>query len=301
MKHVSVILLASAATLVLSAAGRVRNHAPDAREIHLRAEAVRLRAHFDSVDRELRARDVSTLRARQRASRTRLISWLRDYRNAQQFPINDQFSDRMVPIFRDSRGTLCAMAYLIDRSGRGDIVDHVARTRNNAFIPELTDDAELVAWLATSGLSVKEAARIQPQYGTDPVIIITNENRVSTNYAILSMGLGGSSLGTLGFNILSPGYASGAAGVIAGVATIIAGAAHLEESGGNKKVAVANTAVGSVALVGGLRGLFAARAVHLRQHAATSNRGIISEATIAPDLIVGSNSSRLGVRLNARF
>jgi hypothetical protein len=38
-----------------------------------------------------------------------------------------------------------------------------------------------VAWLETSGLSVKEAARIQPQYGTDPVIIITNENRVSTN------------------------------------------------------------------------------------------------------------------------
>jgi len=302
MKRVSVILVASAATLVLSAAGRVRNRAPDAREIHLRAEAIRLRAHFDSVDRELRVRDVSTLTARQRASRTRLISWLRDYRNAQQFPVNDQFSDRMVPIFRDSRGTLCAMAYLIDRSGRGDIVDHVARTRNNAFIPELTDDPELVAWLETSGLSVKEAARVQPTYGPPgPIIIVENENRVSTNYAILSMGLGGSSLGTLGFNILSPGYASGAAGVIAGVATIIAGAAHLEESGGNKKVAVANTAVGSVALVGGLRGLFAARAVHLRQHAATSNRGIISEATIAPDLIVGFNSSRLGVRLNARF
>jgi hypothetical protein len=301
MKRVSVILVASAATLVLSAAGRVRNREPDAREIHLRAEAIRLRAHFDSVDRELRARDVSTLTGPQRASRTRLISWLRDYRNAGRFPENDQFSDRMVPIFRDSRGTLCAMAYLVDRAGRGDIVDHVARTRNNAFIPELTDDAELVAWLETSGLSVKEAARIQPQYGTDPVIIITNENRVSTNYAILSMGLGGSSLGTLGFNILSPGYASGAAGVVAGVATIIAGAAHLEESGGNKKVAVANTAVGSVALVGGLRGLFAARAVHMRQHAATSNRGIISEATIAPDLIVGSNRSRFGVRLNARF
>src|SRR6266568_2973095 len=106
-------------------------------------EVVRLRAHFDSVDFELRARDVSRLTPSQLAQRTRLIAWLHEYRNAGIFPINDSFPGRMVPFFRDSKGTLCAMAYLIDRSGRSDIVDRIARTQNNAFIPELAGDMDL--------------------------------------------------------------------------------------------------------------------------------------------------------------
>ena len=122
------------------------------------SEVVRLRAHFDSVDSELRAREVSRLTPSQLAQRTRLIAWLHEYRNAGIFPINDRFPDRMVPFFRDSKGTLCAMAYLIDRSGRGDIVNEVARTRNNAFIPDLATDAELAAWLESSGRNPKEQA-----------------------------------------------------------------------------------------------------------------------------------------------
>lgn len=57
-----------------------------------------------------------------------------------------------MPFFRDSRGVLCAMAYLIDRSGRGDLVDRVTSTRNNAFIPELAGDPELRTWLDSGRL-----------------------------------------------------------------------------------------------------------------------------------------------------
>src|SRR5258706_3266848 len=162
MKRISVILVGSAVTLVLSAAARYGPRPADSLELHRGAEAVRLRAHFDSVDQELRARDISRLSAEQRAMRARLISWLRDYRNAGTFPENDRFTDRAVPFFRDSRGTLCAMAYLVDRSGRTDIVDRIAKTRNNAFIRELTDDRALVAGLATSAFSAAEAAPIHP-------------------------------------------------------------------------------------------------------------------------------------------
>jgi len=125
--------------------------------------------------------------------------------------------------------TLCAMAYLVDRSGRTDIVDQIAKTRNNALIRELTDDRALVAWLDTSGLSVDEAASIQPTYGSYPVVV-ADQKRVSANYALLSMALGGSSLGSLGFNLFTPSRTSGGVGVAAGVATIIAGAAHLDET-----------------------------------------------------------------------
>jgi len=302
MKRLSVILVASAATLLLSAAVSHRAPPADARVLHRRAEATRLLAHFDSVDRELRARDVSQLNAPQRAIRTKLIAWLRDYRNAGTFPENDRFTDRAMPFFRDSNGTLCAMAYLVDRSGRGDIVDHIAKTRNNAFVRELTDDPALVAWLNASGLTVDEAARIQPQYGGFPIFItVPDEKRVSANYALLSMGLGGASLGSLGFNLLSPSRTSGGIGLTAGVATIIAGAAHLDEAGGNKRVAVTNTALGSLTALAALHTLFATRAGHQRSASEESRRRLVSDATVSPDLIVLGNEPRLGLRLHARF
>jgi hypothetical protein len=302
MKRLSVILVASTATLLLSAAATHSTRPADARALHRRAEATRLRAHFDSVDRELRSRDVSHLNTAQRAMRGKLISWLRDYRNAGTFPENDRFADRAMPIFRDSLGTLCAMAYLVDRSGRGDIVDHIANTRNNAFIPELTDDRALVVWLDESGLTVSEAARIQPQYGPfPPPAAEVDDRRVSPNYALLSMGLGGTSLGSLGFTLLSPSRASGSVGLVAGVASIVAGAAHLDESGGNKRVAVANTAIGSVAALAAVRALFTTRTPNQRSASAESSRGLVAGATLSPDLIVQGNESRMGVRLHLLF
>jgi hypothetical protein len=302
MKRISVLLVGSAATLLLSAAARYGPRPADARELHRRAEAVRLRAHFDSVDRELRARDVTRLSAEQRAMRKKLISWLRDYRNAGTFPENDRFPDLAMPFFRDSHRTLCAMAYLVDRSGRTDIVDHIAKTRNNAFIRELADDPALVAWLEASGLTVDEAARIQPQYGGFPVYVtVPDTKRVSANYALLSMGLGGTSLGSLGFNFLTPSRMSGGIGLAAGAATIIAGVAHLDESGGNKKVAVTNTTLGSLTAIAALHTLFAARAGHQGTATAEPGRGFVSDATVSPDLVVLGNEPRMGVRLHARF
>ena len=192
------------------------------------------------------------------------------------------------------------MAYLVDRSGRTDIVDQIAKTRNNAFIRELTDDRALVAWLDGSGLSVDEAARIQPTYGPYP-IVIADQKRVSANYALLSMGLGGSSLGSLGFNLFTPSRTSGGVGLAAGVATIIAGAAHLDETGGNKRIAVANTALGSLAAISALHALFVARAGHQGATREESKGRLVSYATVSPDLMIVGSVPMMGVRLRARF
>jgi hypothetical protein len=129
-----------------------------------RLEVTRLRAHFDSVDAELRHAKALELTSSQRRARATLIGWLREYRDAGEFPRNDRFPELAMPFFRDSHGALCAMAYLIERSGRRDLVDRVALTRNNAFIAELANDPELRVWLDSVGLSVTEAARIQPTY-----------------------------------------------------------------------------------------------------------------------------------------
>lgn len=136
-----------------------------------RLEKQRLQAHFLQVEAELRRRDVSHLSAAQRATRQRLIAWGGEYRAGGEFPRNEYFPGQRVPIFRDAHGTLCAMAYLIDRSGRADIVDKVAARRNLAYIPELADDPALVAWLSENGLMLDEAARIQPTYEGEGVSV----------------------------------------------------------------------------------------------------------------------------------
>lgn len=305
MKRVSVILVAAASTVLLSAASWRIDRPLSPRALHLRAEVARLRAHFDSVDTELRTRDVSHLSVERRANRTRLIGWLREYRDAGRFPQNDRFPGRTIPFFRDSRGTLCAMAYLVDRSGQGDIVDRIANARNNAYIGELTDDRDLVAWLDESGLSVAEAARIQPQYGDGGCCTIgpnpVDRDRLSTSYALASMGLGGSSLGTIGFNAFSPSRTSGALGLVAGVATLIAGTTFLDESAGNRKVAIANTAVGSIAALAGVRTLFAKRSARISAPPESAKRNMVSDASIAPDMIVTPSATMLGFRVHARF
>ena len=132
-----------------------------------RLQVARLRAHFDSVDAELRHAKALQFTPSLRTARTTLIGWLQEYRDAGAFPRNDRFPELAMPFFRDGHGALCAMAYLIERSGRRDLVDRVALTRNNAFIAELANDPELRVWLDSVGLTVTEAARIQPTYAPE--------------------------------------------------------------------------------------------------------------------------------------
>ena len=298
MKRLSVILAGSTITLGLMGATGLHNRPDEARQLHLRSEQTRLRAHFDSVDSELRAASVSQLTGEQRAMRAKLVSWLRDYRNAGSFPENDRFADRAMPFFRDSHGTLCAMAYLVDRSGRGDIVDHIAKTRNNAFIHELVDDPELVRWIAASGLSVDEAARIQPQYGPVPVIV-ENGDRVTPNYALLSMGLGGVSLGSTGLNLFAPSRLSNAFGFIAGAGAIAAGASRIKEGGGTRQLAIANATVGSISVVTAIFSSY--WRAHQSAAAKSAAEKTRSAAVVSPELLVLGGKQQVGLGLHARF
>jgi hypothetical protein len=296
MTKLIVVLAGSAIALSLTAATTRHSPRDDTRARRLRAEAVLLRAHFDSVDGELRGVDVSRLSATQKATRAKLISWLRDYRDAGRFPENDRFANRAVPFFRDSHGALCAMAYLIDRSGRGDIVDRIASTRNNAFIHQLADDPALVAWLGESGLNVDEAARVQPKYD-GPIGVVDNNDRVSRPYAILSMGLGGLSMGSMALNVFAPSRASGAAGLVSGAATIVAGAEHLRDRGGNKRIAQADLTVGSVAAAAALYALI----FKVKPLPRTAAAKPATESSWSPQLDLVGSSGRVGVGMQARF
>jgi hypothetical protein len=104
------------------------------------------------------SRDISDLTPAQQVARAEQIVQLRRYASAGAFPSNTYHPGKRTPYFRDARGNLCAMAFLIAASGRGDIVDHIARNRNYAFVPDLIDEPGLAEWLGEHGLTVEEAA-----------------------------------------------------------------------------------------------------------------------------------------------
>ena len=265
------------------------------------AEVVRLRNHFDSVDVELRSRDISGLTEAQRARRARLTSWLRDYRNTGVFPKNDKF-DYAVPFFRDTDGTLCAMAYLIDRSGRKDIVDKVAKTRNNAYIRELVDDPALVAWLDSSGLSAREAGRIQPAYdGGGGIIDEGARDNVDGDFALEALGLSSASLATTALNVARPSYMSGVLGVVFGAASIIVAADHLDGNRGTDRVATATGALGAVSIGAGIYGILEARRNDRGRDRWDRPRRRNHSVLISPDVAIQQNTPRVGLLVHGTF
>jgi hypothetical protein len=283
------LLLSILALLALSLPlGGPQLSSDDPAAVHRRFEVARLRAHFDSVDVELRGRMGLPLTPAQRTARETLIGWLREYRDAGRFPRNDRFPDRAMPFFRDSDGVLCAMAYLIHRSGRGDLVDRVASTRNNASIPELAGNADLSAWLDSVGMSWAEAARVQPFYGSPPEPE-EEEREVSTSYALTSILASGVSLATVGVNALAPSRTAAWAGLLAGSAALLAGGVRVDRHGETGDVAVANLIVGAGAATFGLSRLLAPPAT-------PSHR-----VSVGPLVVPDAERPRYGLAVRATF
>ncbi len=96
--------------------------------------------------------------------RRRLIGALREYTEARRYPRNLEHRGEIVPSFIDAAGTRCAMAHLIELHGGEDLVARVARSANHARVRSLANDRDLLSWLATWGLTLDEAARVQPSY-----------------------------------------------------------------------------------------------------------------------------------------
>jgi len=292
----SVVILAVAVGSVAMFGANASLPARSARDL----EVARLERHFDSVSVELKSRDVSTMSALQQANRWKLVSWLRDYRNADVFPRNDQFANP-TPFFRDKDGVLCAMAYLIDRSCRSDIVNKVAATRNNAYIRELVDDPALVAWLNEWGLSAVEAARIQPSYGgipDDPY----DDGDVYGDFALAAVGLGAASLGTTTWNVVKPSYLSGFLGVIAGTASIITGANYLDDNDATKRVASAVIGLGAVSLGAGIYGILEAKHERDRDHDGYRGpRRRRFDLRVVPDVAFRQEKPVAGLLVHGRF
>lgn len=128
------------------------------------AEKRRLDRHFRRVLRRLRRHAPAGLTGEARRNRARHIEELERYRKRGRFPRNVRHPGRRLPIFVDDAGTRCAMGHLIEQAGGGDLVRGVARRHNLARVHELAVIPSFMAWLMANGLTVDEAALIQPSY-----------------------------------------------------------------------------------------------------------------------------------------
>lgn len=97
-----------------------------------------------------------------------MLGYLDQYRRHGVFPHNHVVSDRRTNVFIDEHDTHCAVGYLMAKTGAGDLARRIAETANLARIADLAADPELRDWLDRNGLSVLEAAMIQPTYGERP-------------------------------------------------------------------------------------------------------------------------------------
>lgn len=86
------------------------------------------------------------------------IERLRTYAASEQYAVND--GDGLRFVWRDEQGRLCAMANLVDASGRHDLVDEVAANENDLQLAMVTD-GPLYDWMLTSGLLQEEAQLVQ--------------------------------------------------------------------------------------------------------------------------------------------
>lgn len=218
-------------------------------------EVARLRAHFDVVLQELRSAGVAHLTASQRSARQTLIARLEEYSAAGRFPHNHVKPGERVPVFRDEHRTLCAMGFLIASTGRDDIVELVTSTNNLIYIRDLANDAALARWLDSTGLTLAEAARIQPSYDGGPCFCVPSEpDRVAVraaadrrNYAILSVGGTAVSGAAMLFNLSSVASRHGLGtwlGLAVGGAQAVYGGYAVQKHDSRENMGIANMAVG---------------------------------------------------------
>lgn len=262
-----------------------------------RADALRITAHLRTVEVELLAADISGLSPDQLGARARNIAVLREYRTAGVYPHNHDYPDGRRPYFRDEHGTLCAMAFLIWRSGERELVERVAQTNNNAYIRDLAADPALVAWLDRNGLSVAEAARIQPTY--QPA---APESRVSTAYATVTAFSAVAQGAAVAWNLLENPGKSGR--LEPGMLALLTGGfgfalGYGARSGGDQDLSGLNLGLGAVTAAVGVVNIV--RALNGRSGRATPATESAAKSVRLSPALNTDLSGRTQLGLNLRF
>lgn len=268
------------------------------------AKIARIHAHFDSVLIELRAGDVAHPGVDQRLRRSALIATLASYDARGVFPNNYDFPERLTPYFVDRKtGTRCAVAHLLESTGRADIVNRVARVQNNVWVAELAGDTAVAAWLEKQGITLAEAARIQVPYDGGPsgtAVVALSATAVTAAASALGTTLWNASANRDGHsrfgNVL---------GLTSGVLTTALGTAFAQttDTRGQRNIGMATAAVGGLSVALATRSLrHRGRTLAAQREAARARepRRGATNASVVPIIPMGTNPGT-GLAVQIRF
>jgi hypothetical protein len=262
------------------------------------AEVQRIQAHFDSVLSELRTPS-DELTAKQRAERSKLIGVLVAYRDRGVFPHNRDFPGEAIPYFIDRpTGTLCAVAHLLESTGRRDIVDAVAAVDNNVWVNDLAGNREFEGWLDAHGLTLAEAARIQVPYvddgwqsGTQASTLYSQRTATAVVGATTAVSLWNAVANRNG----QQGIAS-IAGMVAGVAAAGYGGAIMSTGNGPRSVGAISIAAGGVSAFLATRGFLRQRHI-----AAEAKKAQLAARTIVTPIVPVDGRGGAGLSISIKF
>ncbi|MCF2488638.1 hypothetical protein [Dyadobacter sp. CY347] len=150
---------------------------------------LRIKTHLLYVERLLRKKDVSHLSNEYRSRRTHLLNLLRSYAQAGKYPKNYDYQGQRKPCFIDKDQNICAVGYLVEQTAGRRTAEFINADYQYADILDM-DSESVDSWIASSGLTKKECAMIQPTYGSYPYPDQAS-NRVKPMYAISSAVLMG--------------------------------------------------------------------------------------------------------------
>ena len=297
----SLVLSAAVAAVLLAGkvGGEVGATSVDRHAVGHRAEVQRIQAHFDSVLSELRARNVDGLTANQRLQRSGLIGALAAYRDRGVFPHNRDFAGQAMPYFIDRpTGTLCAVAHLLESTGRRDIVDGVAAMDNNVWVNDLAGHREFERWLDQHGITLAEAARIQVPYVGDGIV---PEPQVSALYSTrTSTAVVGATAAVSLWNAFAnrngqQGIAS-LAGIAAGVAAAGYGGAVISTGDAPRGIGALSIAAGGVSAFLATRGFLRQRHI-----AAEAKKAQLAARTTVTPIVPLDGQRGAGLSVSIKF
>lgn len=164
---------------------KISNKANKSKSIKLfnRSEKLRIKNYLAHAELKLRLNMPEELSSTQMLNRETAINNLSIYRKGDLFPKND-YVPKMTSVFIDRSGTICAVANLIDKSGRRDLVETIAE-KNNLLTLSQERTEILDSWLYENGITYEEAAFVQVPYNAQPELIEKAKQSGHNNLALI--------------------------------------------------------------------------------------------------------------------
>jgi hypothetical protein len=228
------------------------------------------------------------------------------YRDRGVFPHNYDFPDAAMPYFIDRKtGTLCAVAHLLESTGRRDIVDRVARMNNNVWVAELASDTALATWLDRQGITLAEAARIQVPYIRNEPMTPAKVARNTMFFAVVPASAVVATTATV-WNFVgnADGHRPGVSwsGVAAGSLTSTAGVLLMlrsyDTSDDSFKVGAAAVTLGGLSILTSSHSIYRHRVIAQRE---AESKKRVADAVVSPLVGFDQGNPSFGASLSLRF